>query len=81
MSHSPAKAVQLLKAGSSKWVNENFPERERFPWQEGYGAFSIGASQRDRTVAYIRRQPEHHKRISFEEEFKRLLAAYGIQEE
>ena len=78
---SPAKAVQLLKAGSSKWVNESFPARERFSWQEGYGAFSIGASQRDKTITYIRRQPEHHKRISFEEEFKKLLAAYGIQEE
>jgi REP element-mobilizing transposase RayT len=78
---SPAKAVQLLKAGSSKWVNESFPARERFSWQEGYGAFSIGASQRDKTITYIRRQPEHHKRISFEEEFKKLLGAYGIQEE
>ena len=77
---SSAKAVQLLKAGSSKWVNENFPERGRFSWQEGYGAFSIGASQRDKTVSYIRRQPEHHRRISFEEEFKKLLMAYGIQE-
>ncbi|HEV2962047.1 MAG TPA: transposase [Candidatus Angelobacter sp.] len=71
----------MLKAGSSKWVNESFPARGRFSWQEGYGAFSIGASQRDMKVVYIRRPPEHHKRISFEEEFKRLLAAYGIQEE
>jgi hypothetical protein len=44
--------------------------------------FSIGVSQRDKTMSYYsRRQPEHHKRISFEEEFKRLLAAYGIQKE
>src|SRR5437763_16963652 len=78
---SPAKAVQLLKAGSSKWVNEHFPAKERFSWQEGYGAFSVGASQRGKTISYIRRQEEHHQRISFADEFKKLLAAYGIQEE
>jgi putative transposase len=50
---SVSKAVQLLKAGSSKWVNETFPEWGRFSWQEGFGAFSIGVSQRDTTIAYI----------------------------
>ncbi|HEV2961656.1 MAG TPA: hypothetical protein VG649_07520 [Candidatus Angelobacter sp.] len=50
-----------------------FTAAERRPW--------IRDEMRDRTVTYIRRPPEHHKRISFEEEFKRLLAAYGIQEE
>jgi hypothetical protein len=67
--------VQLLKAGSSKWVNECFPAKERFSWQEGYGAFSVGASQRDKTISYIRRQEEHHKRISFADEFKKLLGS------
>ena len=78
---SIAKAVQLLKAGSSKWLNESFPEVKRFAWQEGYGAFSIGISQRQKTIAYIEGQAEHHKRISFTEEFAKFLAAHGIQEE
>src|ERR1700738_1160261 len=65
---SVSKAIQLLKAGSSKWVNESFPGLGRFSWQEGYGAFSIGISQREKTVAYIRNQEEHHKRISFADE-------------
>lgn len=77
---SPAKAIQLLKAGSSKWINEQFPQK-RFSWQEGYGAFSVSASQRNKTISYIRRQEEHHRRISFAEEFKKLLKAYGIDDD
>ncbi|MBZ5525921.1 MAG: IS200/IS605 family transposase [Acidobacteriia bacterium] len=76
-----AKAVQLLKAGSSKWINDSFPEYETFSWQEGYGAFSVSISQRDRTAAYIHNQVEHHKKFDFAEEFRRLLAAHGMQEE
>ena len=48
-----AKAVQLIKGGSSKWVHDKFPEHKRFEWQEGYGAFSVSASQVQRTIAYI----------------------------
>lgn len=75
---SVAKAVQLLKDGSSKWVNDNFQESKGFAWQEGYAAFSIGKSQRDKTVAYIQGQFEHHKRVSFADEFARFLAVHGI---
>jgi putative transposase len=79
---SIAKAAQLLKAGSSKWLNDTFPElRGGFAWQEGYGAFSIGISQREKAVAYIRGQAEHHKRVSFADEFAKFLAAHGISEE
>jgi REP element-mobilizing transposase RayT len=78
---SVSKAVQLLKAGSSKWMNETFPELGRFSWQEGFGAFSIGVSQRDITIAYIHGQAEHHRKVSFAEEFKKFIAAHGIAEE
>jgi REP-associated tyrosine transposase len=77
---SVSKAVQLLKAGSSKWVNETFPEFGRFSWQEGFGAFSIGVSQREQTVAYIQGQEKHHKRVCYAEEFKKFLAAHGMEE-
>jgi REP element-mobilizing transposase RayT len=77
---SVAKAVQLVKSGSSKWLHENFPKLKNFSRQEGYGAFSIGVSQRVATVKYIEGQAEHHKRISFEEEFKKFLTAHGIEE-
>src|SRR6516162_1954198 len=62
-----AKAVQLLKGGSSKWLNDTDPGQ--FGWQDGYGAFSVGISQQADTVAYINSQSEHHARKSFEEEF------------
>ena len=77
---SVAKAVQLLKLGSSKWLHESFPKLKSFAWQEGYGAFSIGVSQRAATVKYIEGQAEHHKRISFDEEFKKFLTVHGIEE-
>ena len=76
-----AKAVQLLKAGSSKWLKESFAELSRFAWQEGYGAFSVSSSQREKVTHYILHQAEHHKRMSFAAEFARLLRAHGITEE
>ena len=78
---SVSKAVQLLKAGSSKWINENFTGMRRFSWQEGFGAFSIGVAQRERTVAYIHAQAAHHKRVSFAEEYRKFLASHGMREE
>ena len=77
---SVAKAVQLLKSGSSKWIHENFLGSKNFAWQEGYGAFSIGVSQRATTLRYIQTQAEHHKRITFAEELKKILAVHGIEE-
>jgi putative transposase len=77
---SMAKAVQLLKSGSSKWIHENFSEAKNFAWQEGYGAFSVGASQRAATVRYILGQAEHHKRTSFGDELRKILAIHGIEE-
>ena len=48
-----AKAVQLIKGGSSKWIHDTFPRHRKFEWQEGYGAFSVSASQAQKTIAYI----------------------------
>ena len=71
-----AKAMQLLKGGSSKWMNEN---GVRFAWQEGYGAFTVGVSQREQTISYINGQLEHHRRRSFEEEFLAFLKKHQIE--
>src|ERR1700719_1401327 len=78
---SIAKAVQLLKGGSSKWLNDSVPESKDFPWQEGYAAFSVGISQREKTVAYIQGQVEHHRRMSFAEECAKFLAVHGIAQD
>ena len=76
---SVAKAVQLLKSSASKWVHESFPGVKGFAWQEGYGAFSVGVSQREVTVRYIERQEEHHRRYTFAEEIKKFLNVHGIE--
>ena len=66
---TPAKAMQLIKGGSSKWVHETFPEHRLFGWQEKYGAFSVSVSQLDRTILYIKNQEAHHRKSTFQEEF------------
>ena len=75
---SIAKAIQLLKGNSSKWIHETFPKMRSFEWQEGYGAFSIGISAVEVTVAYIRNQTEHHRAKTFREEFKAMLRKHGF---
>lgn len=74
-----AKAIQLIKGGSSKWVHDACPEHRTFVWQEGYGAFSIGTSQVDPTKQYIKSQPEHHRRRTFQEEFSAFLKKHRIE--
>ena len=74
---SLSKAVQLIKGGSSKWIHEKFGRD--FAWQEAYGAFTIGVSQIDPTVAYIKSQEAHHSKASFEVEFLSILKRHGIE--
>lgn len=76
---SIAKAIQLIKGGSSQWVHDTFPEHRAFAWQEGYGAFSIGISDVKRTIAYIENQEEHHRRRDFKQEFLAFLKKHGIE--
>jgi REP element-mobilizing transposase RayT len=78
---SVAKAVQLIKGNSSKWIRETLPKLRAFSWQQGYGAFSIGISGVDATVAYIRSQAEHHRRRSFRAEFLTMLRKHGLEYE
>jgi putative transposase len=76
---SIAKAVQLIKGGSSKWVHETFPELRLFNWQEKYGAFTVSVSQLERTLEYVKGQVEHHRKMTFQEEFVALLKKHRIQ--
>jgi REP-associated tyrosine transposase len=71
--------VMHVKKGTSRWLKEQTPELEHFDWQEGYGAFSIGRSQRNGVVAYIRNQQRRHQRVSYEDEFRKLLKVYEIE--
>ena len=74
-----SRAMQLIKGGSSKWVHETFPGQWPFTWQEEYGAFSVSVSQLEKTIAYIRSQPEHHRKFTFQEEFLKLLQKHGVE--
>jgi REP element-mobilizing transposase RayT len=76
---SIAKALQLIKGGSSKWVHETFPEQRLFGWQSKYGAFSVSTSQLDKIIEYIQGQAEHHRKMTFKEEFVALLKKHRIQ--
>ena len=71
-----AKAMQLLKGGSSQWMHQN--TNKTFAWQEAYGAFSVGVSQERATVEYINSQAKHHAKRSFEEEFLAFLKKHEI---
>jgi REP element-mobilizing transposase RayT len=73
-----AKAVQVLKSCSSKWVNDTVASKE-FAWQEGYGAFSVSASQTEDVTRYIAGQTAHHAKRSYEEEFLDFLRKHGVE--
>ena len=60
-----AKAMQLIKTGSSAWIHLTFPQLRNFAWQQGYGAFSVGISQVPETIQYIEHQLEHHRTRTF----------------
>ena len=70
--------MRMLKATSSKWINDNKFVKGKFSWQEGYGAFSYSRSQRNSVIQYIMNQEEHHKNVTFREEYLDLLKQFGI---
>ena len=70
-----SKAVQVLKANSSRWLGEHGFD---FAWQEGYGAFSVSASNADAVRNYIEHQEAHHAKHSFEDEFVSLLRKCNV---
>lgn len=73
-----SKLVGELKANSSGWISRTFKEAAGFEWQEGYGAFTASESQLSKVHRYIERQEEHHRSVSFLDEFKVLLKAHGL---
>ncbi|NLF30916.1 MAG: IS200/IS605 family transposase [Planctomycetes bacterium] len=72
-----SKLVEQLKRPASKWMKTQGVSG--FAWQNGYGAFSIGQSQFDDVAGYIGRQKEHHRRLTFQEEFRAFLTRYRVE--
>jgi putative transposase len=71
-----AEAVRVLKANSSKWMGQ---KTKGFSWQEGYGAFSVSSSNLDQVTRYIQNQEAHHRKLSFEEEYRAILQKHGVE--
>jgi putative transposase len=73
---SVSDVMEHLKASSSKWLKTQ--GSHAFSWQRGYGAFSVSQSLVDAVVRYIERQEEHHRTITFEEEYRSILKGYRV---
>jgi len=71
--------MRMVKATSSKWINEQGFLKGKFNWQEGYGAFSYSRSQRDHVINYIINQEVHHRKKTFREEYLELLRRFEIE--
>lgn len=74
-----ADTIKLIKGNSSKWINENRKISARFEWQRGYGAFSVSESMSDTVKRYIKNQEEHHREISFKDEYLAFLRKHKIE--
>ena len=71
--------VRDVKAGSSKFINDNHLVNGKFNWQEGFGAFSYSKSQIDHVIKYILNQKEHHKRQTFKAEYLEFLRKFEVE--
>jgi len=78
MTKDISSITRVLKSNSSKWINENDFVRQKFSWQEGYGAFSHSRAQRDTLIKYIINQEQHHRKQSFKHEYVEVLKRYDI---
>lgn len=74
-----ADLLKELKINSSKWMKTKGKIFEKFSWQNGYGAFSVGRTEVERVVAYIRNQEAHHRHKTFQEEYRVFLKEYQIE--
>ena len=74
-----SEMVKEVKRGSSVWLKTKDPGLQDFSWQKGYGIFSIGFSQLSAVRDYIAGQEEHHRRISFQDEFRALARKHGLE--
>ncbi len=74
-----AGMVKEVKRGSSVWLKTKSLDLTEFEWQRGYGIFSIGFSQIESVRDYIAGQEEHHRKVSFQDEFRQLLRRYEIE--
>ena len=73
-----AKLVEEVKKSSSKWMKAQGGVRG-FSWQAGYGAFSVDESRAGIVIRYIKNQEEHHRKKSFQDEYRKILERYKVE--
>jgi putative transposase len=73
-----SELIEQFKSGSSKWIKTKGTEFESFYWQKGYGVFSVSHSNVKMVSAYIANQTDHHRKMSFKEEFRLFLQKHNI---
>ncbi len=71
--------VEEVKRNSSRWLKTIDSYYQTFSWQNGYGVFSVSQSVVEKTLEYIRNQSEHHRKMTFQEEYRMFLESYGIE--
>ena len=74
-----ARLVAAIKTGSCHWIQRQNPALADFHWQAGYGVFSVSISQRKSVEEYINTQAEHHRHVSFQDEFRAFCARHELQ--
>ena len=75
---SLARMMEEVKRHSSRWLKTKGSYYNDFGWQGGYGGFSVSQSVVERTANYIKNQEQHHKKLSFRDEYLRFLKEYGV---
>jgi REP element-mobilizing transposase RayT len=75
---SISEMMRIIKGDSSEWINKERLTARKFQWQEGYGAFSYAKSQVDTVAKYVMNQQEHHKKITFIDEYKQMLEKFEV---
>jgi REP element-mobilizing transposase RayT len=73
------KLLEEVKSHSSKWMKTKDVSLKKFYWQDGYGAFSVNPSEVDKVTAYITNQHEHHKKKTFQDEYRAFLKKYNVE--
>jgi len=71
--------VRKVKANSSRWANDKRLAKGKFAWQNGYGGFSVSASQIGKVRSYTRNQEKHHRTKTFKEEMLGILRKHGVE--
>jgi REP element-mobilizing transposase RayT len=76
--HSIADVMAAVKKQSSAWIHQHHPGNPEFHWQAGYGAFSVSSTSIEIVREYVRNQPEHHTKQTFQDEYLEWLRKYGM---